>query len=199
VIDVTQPERMHLVDGARLAIEGAENLYVARTYGYVSAGKRGLVIVDLEHPESPKVDQIVDEGGHIDDLHDVKIGMTNDSLYAYLADGRNGLRILSLVTPEDGGRSAYGFSPRPVPKLIATFATRDPALAISKGLDRDRAVDESGGQVAVFGRIGGRPFRLEESQRLYLRGGEVYKVDRERSPDARDEAPRNPAGPSGRD
>jgi hypothetical protein len=40
---------------------------------------------------------------------------------------------------------------------------------LSKGLDRDRAVDETGGQIAVFGRIGSRPFTLPEMQRLYLR------------------------------
>jgi hypothetical protein len=61
--------------------------------------------------------------------------------------------------------------------LIATFQTKGPALAISKGLDRDRAVDESGNQVAVFGRRGARPFTLEEMQRMYLtKGGQVFTV-----------------------
>jgi hypothetical protein len=50
------------------------------------------------------------------------------------------------------------------------------ALAISKGVDRDRAVDESGNQLAVFGRRGARPFNLEEMQRLYLRDGKLYTV-----------------------
>ena len=27
-----------------------------------------------------------------------------------------------------------------------------------KGLDRDRGVDETGGQIAIFGRLGSRPF-----------------------------------------
>jgi hypothetical protein len=40
---------------------------------------------------------------------------------------------------------------------------------LSRALERDRAVDETGGQVAVFGRIGSRPFTLEEQRRLYLR------------------------------
>jgi hypothetical protein len=43
-------------------------------------------------------------------------------------------------------------------------------------LDRDRAVDESGNQVSVFGRIGSRPFTLAEMQRLYLRHGQLYTV-----------------------
>ena len=43
-----------------------------------------------------------------------------------------------------------------------------PALSVSKGLDRDRGVDETGGQIAVFGRKGSRPLNLEEMQKLYL-------------------------------
>jgi len=60
--------------------------------------------------------------------------------------------------------------------LIATRRTAGPALAISKGLDRDRAVDETGHQVAVFARRGGRPFNGEEMRRLYVRDGEVWTV-----------------------
>jgi hypothetical protein len=38
-------------------------------------------------------------------------------------------------------------------------------------------VDESGNQVAVFGRRGGRPLNLAEMQRMYLReGGNGEKV-----------------------
>ena len=35
-------------------------------------------------------------------------------------------------------------------------------MAVSRGLDRDRVVDESGGQTVVFGRRGSRPFTEEE-------------------------------------
>ena len=52
-------------------------------------------------------------------------------------------------------------------------------LAISKGIDRDRAVDESGNQLAVFGRRGARPLNREETERLYLRKGQVYTVSDE--------------------
>jgi hypothetical protein len=176
VLDVTFPEQMRAVPGARVELSGARGLYVARTYAYVAAGTSGLVIVDVEKPESPRVDQTFDAEGAIDDLNAVVVGMTNDSSYAYLADGRNGLRIVSLVTPRDGGRSAYGFSPRPMPKLLATYATREPALSLSRGLDRDRAVDESGNQLAVFGRRGARPMNAEEMKRLYMRDGKLYTV-----------------------
>jgi hypothetical protein len=96
-------------------------------------------------------------------------------VFAYVADGRNGLRILQVISPEDSPES-YGFSPRPTPKLIATYRTNGPALAVSRGIDRDRAVDESGNQLAVFGRRGARPFNREEAEKLYLRGGKLYTV-----------------------
>jgi hypothetical protein len=73
-------------------------------------------------------------------------------------------------------RNFYGFSPEPVPVLIATHKGGGPALAISKGVDRDRAADEDGNQLAVFGRRGARPFNGEEARRMYLRAGELYTV-----------------------
>jgi len=80
-----------------------------------------------------------------------------------------------LFSPQATPKFA-GFSPQPVPKLIASYPTREPALAISRGIDRDRAVDETGHQLAVFGRRGSRPLNLEEMQSLYLREGQLYTV-----------------------
>jgi hypothetical protein len=114
-------------------------------------------------------------GGALNDVHQVKVGMTNASLYAYVADGENGMRILQLTDPETMPTFA-GFSPRPEPKLIATYKTKGPAIAISKGLDRDRAVDESGNQLAVFGRRGARPFNLAEMRSMYLLDGKLFTV-----------------------
>ncbi len=175
VIDITQPGKPRVVESARVAIEDAHQLYLARTYAYVAAGKNGLAIVDIEKPEKPKIDQIFNGDGVINDAHDVKVGMTNNALFAYVADGRNGLRVVQLMSPEENGR-IYGFSPRPTPRLVATFPLEGEALAISKGIDRDRAVDESGNQLSVFNRRGARPFNLEEMQRLYLRDGQLYTV-----------------------
>ena len=59
-------------------------------------------------------------------------------------------------------------SPEPKPELIAWYPTGAPATALSKGLDRDRGVDETGGQIAVFGRLGSRPFTRPEMERLFL-------------------------------
>jgi hypothetical protein len=42
-------------------------------------------------------------------------------------------------------------------------------MSITEALDRDRAVDESGNQIAVFGRVGARPLAREDQQRMYLR------------------------------
>jgi len=131
----------------------------------VANGKDGVAIVDVEQPEHPRLDQSFNAGGKLNDVHQIKIAMTNASLFAYVADGKNGLRILQLTSPETMPEYA-GFSPRPRPVLIATYKTKGDALAVSKGLDRDRAVDESGNQVSVFGRRGARPFNYEEIIRM---------------------------------
>jgi hypothetical protein len=60
--------------------------------------------------------------------------------------------------------------------VIAQHKTKGHALAVSEGLDRDRAVDEAGNQLSVFGRRGARPFTLEEMRKLYLRDGVVWTV-----------------------
>jgi hypothetical protein len=113
----------------------------------------------------PRLDQTFNADGKLNDTHQVKVAMTNASLFAYVADGKNGLRILQLTSPETMPEYA-GFSPRPRPLLIASFKTKGEALGISKPLDRDRAVDESGNQVSVFGRRGARPFNFDEMIRM---------------------------------
>ncbi|MCG3160623.1 MAG: hypothetical protein JMDDDDMK_01692 [Acidobacteria bacterium] len=176
VVDVTNPDQARPVAGAVVPLAEANNIYLVRTYAYVAAGKQGLAIVDIERPERPRLDQIFNAGGAINDARDVKVGMTNVSLFAYLADGVNGLRVIQLTSPE-WTRGNYGFSPHPTPRLIATRRTRGPALAISEGLDRDRAVDESGNQLAVFGRRGARPFNLAETRRMFAGdNGELFTV-----------------------
>jgi len=175
LVDVTDVERATVVPEATIALEEAHDVYVARTYAYVSADKQELVIVDVENPERPKVDRTFDADGAMDDVRCCRVAMTNASLFAYVADGKNGLRVLQLTSPETVPEFA-GFSPRVKPELIATYRTDTPALSISKALDRDRAVDESGNQLAVFGRIGARPFNLEEQRRLYIRDGRVFRV-----------------------
>jgi hypothetical protein len=174
VLDITDPARPQPI--TRLPLAEANNIYLARTYAYVAAGSHGLVIVDIENPEQPRIDQVYNAEGALNDVRDVKLGITYVSEFAYLADGKNGMRIVQLTSPETPGN--MGFSPRPTPQLIATYQLphHGVAVSVSKGLDRDRAVDESGHQIAVFGRIGARPLNLEEQLRLYLRDGKPWRV-----------------------
>jgi hypothetical protein len=165
VVDVTVPEQARLVDGAFVSLAHAHDVYVARTYAYVANGRDGIAIIDVEQPERPRLDQTYTADGKLNDVHQVKIAMTNASLFAYVADGKNGMRILQLTSPETMPEYA-GFSPRPRPVLIATFKTKGEALGVSKPLDRDRAVDESGNQISVFGRRGARPFNYDEILRM---------------------------------
>jgi hypothetical protein len=193
VIDLNDPERAHLVEGATVPLSDARDVYVARTYAYVADGKDGVAIIDVKQPDRPRLDQIYNAAGKVNDARQVKIAMTNASLFAYVADGRNGLRVLQLTSPETMATSA-GFSPRPEPQLIATFKTKGDALAVSKALDRDRAVDESGNQIAVFGRRGARPFTLAETQRMLRTNdgrGEAFTVTDEPATE-----PRNPKAAS---
>ncbi len=168
VIDVTIPERAKLVPNAFIPLADAHRVYIARTYAYVAAGKEGLAIIDIENPEKPKVYMKYTADGQLNDARDVIVGSTNASLFAYVADGRNGLKVIQLTAP-DTQPKFYGFSPDPKPYLIAHRKTQSPALSLSRGLERDRGVDETGGQVAVFGRVGSRPFNLEEQRRFYLK------------------------------
>ncbi|RZS42868.1 hypothetical protein EV673_1213 [Limnobacter thiooxidans] len=175
VIDITHPEKPEHT-GAVVPLADAQRVYLARTYAYVAAKKEGVVIVDIEKPRKPVVYQKFTADGQLNDAHDVVVGSTNASLFAYVADGVNGLKVLQLTSP-DTQPKFYGFSPAPMPELIAWRKTPSPALSVSKGLDRDRAVDETGGQIAVFGRIGSRPFTRKEMEAFYLRpDGRLWTV-----------------------
>jgi hypothetical protein len=201
ILDVTDLAQPRPVANAVVPLEDARNVYVARTYAYVAAGKQGLAIVDVEQPDKPKLDQLFTADGHLNDVNDVKIGMVAASAFAFVADGKNGLRVLQIVSPWDDPAHFSGFSPRPTPKLVATAHTHGPALAVSKGIDRDRAVDESGNQLAVFGRRGARPLNRAESEGLYLRpaagGPQPYTVtdDPAERPSSAPSAPTVSSGP----
>jgi hypothetical protein len=177
VVDVTHPDKPKLVENSLVRLEDAHRVYVARTYAYVAAGKQGLAIIDVEHAEQPWLVELFNAKGKLNDARDVIVATTNASLFAYVADGVNGLKVVQLTAP-DSQPKFYGFSPSPRPRLIASSPTDSPALSLSKGLDRDRAVDETGNQIAVFGRLGSRPFNLEEMQKLYLNdAGKPWYVD----------------------
>ena len=161
---------------------------MARTYAYVANGPEGLAIIDVENPERPRLDQMFNAGGLLNDTRAVQIGSVSASQFALVADGRNGLRVVQLISP-DTVPGAQGFSPRPNPRLIATYPAKGETIAVSRGLERDRVVDETGGQTVVFGRRGSRPFHLEEMEKFFrhsqfaeakdgvTRGGSLYRVE----------------------
>jgi hypothetical protein len=176
LFDVTRLADPVAVPDGTIALADARKLYVARTYLYVAGKAEGLVIVNVTRPDAPKLYAKETFGGTMNDVEDVIVASTNASAFAYVADGRNGMKVVQLTSP---GRQPnfYGFSPAPKPELIAWARTPSPALSLSKGLDRDRGVDETGGQMAVFGRLGSRPFLRHEMERLFLNSqGKPYMV-----------------------
>jgi hypothetical protein len=143
----------------------------------VADGAEGLAFIDITNPEKPKLERMYNADGALTDTRAVQIGSISASMFALVADGKNGLRVLQMISPENVAEAA-GFSPVTNPKLIATFPTRGPAVAVSRGLDRDRVVDETGNQTVVFGRRGSRPFRLNEMEKFYKHSdGTLYQVE----------------------
>jgi hypothetical protein len=176
VVNVGEPTRPAVVPNARVDIAQAGGIYLARTYAYIAAGPRGLVIVDIEKAEQPRVDQEFTANGAIAEARDVKLGMINTALFAFVADGRNGLKVVELASPATVPGN-QGYSPRPAPRLISSANTGGTAVNISEGYRRDRAVDESGNQMSVFGRRGARPFNLQEMRKFYMKpDGTVWTV-----------------------
>ena len=176
LFDITRMDQPLAIPSGTVPLADARRIYLARTYAYVAAKADGLVIVDIKSPARPRIFRKENLGGRMNDAEDVIVASTNASAFAYVADGRNGLKVLQLTSP-DSQPNFYGFSPAPVPELIAWAKTSSPALSVSKGLDRDRAVDETGGQIAVFGRLGSRPFTRKEMEKLFLNNrGVPYKV-----------------------
>jgi hypothetical protein len=176
LFDVTDLRNPIAVPSGTIPLTDARRLYIARTYAYIAAGAEGLVIANVTNPTRPVIYRKETFGGQLNDAQDVIVGATNASFFAYVADGRNGLKVIQLTSPASQP-NFYGFSPAPMPELIAWARTPSPALALSKGLDRDRAVDETGGQIAVFGRLGARPFTRPEMEQLFLNRMRLpYKV-----------------------
>jgi hypothetical protein len=176
VLDITDPVKPKLIPGAFVPLKHAQRFYLARTYAYVADGEDGLAFIDISNPEKPKLERLYNADGKLNDTRAVQIGSVNASMFAFVADGKNGLQILQMISPENVP-GHMGFSPVPNPKLIATYPTREPVVAVGRGLDRDRVVDESGNQTVVFGRKGSRPFKLDEMKKFYERDGELYTVE----------------------
>jgi len=178
VLNIADPVQPLPVPGAVVRLNSPHRLYVARDYVYLADGTDGLAIIDIEKPEEPRLEQMFNAGGAINDARAVQIGSISASMFALVADGKNGLRVIQLISP-DTVPEAAGFDPKPNPHLIATYPVKDgEALAVSRGLDRDRVVDESGNQTVVFGRRGSRPFQLDEMAKfLRHENGDFFRVE----------------------
>jgi hypothetical protein len=175
VFDLTVPLTPRLI--ATVPLKDAQGLYAARTYLYVANGAEGLAIVDIKNPAKPTLFLMWNAYGALTDTRAVQIGAVNASMFALVADGKNGLRVVQMISPENVP-GYQGFSPPPNPKLIATYPTRGPAVAVGRGLDRDRVVDESGHQTVVFGRRGSRPFNAAEFNAfIHNSDGALYRVN----------------------
>ena len=165
VVDLNNPLAPKVTaDIGAPALDGATGIAVQSRYAFVT-DRTGLKVLNITQPETPVLVQNAQVP--MDDARNIYVART----YAYVSAGKNGIQIINIERP--------GFSPKPVPKLIASFPTHGPALAISRGIDRDRAVDETGNQLAVFGRRGSRPLNRQEMQALYLRNGQLYTVSDE--------------------
>ncbi len=174
--DITNPEQPRLVPGSAVAMPDARGLTIFRTKALVAAGKQGLVIIDVANPEQPGTPQIFDAGGKLNDTFDVQVAETNVSYFAYVADGKNGLQIVSLIETDNPGYQ--GFAPDITPRLIASFPTSGRAMAVAEPSVRDRYVDESGNQIGVTSRMGSRPFNADEIRSvLFYPDGKLLKVN----------------------
>ncbi len=176
VVDITSPQRPRLVKNAKIPLADARDVYVMRTYAYVAAGSDGLAIIDVESPEAPKLIEKFTANGQLNDVHAITTGAVNASIFAFVADGKNGLRVLRLIEPPFTP-GHLGYSPKPTPALLATFKTSGPAVGIAEGAKRDRAVDESGNQIGVSGRLGSHPLNRSDLDRLLKVNGKFFKVE----------------------
>ena len=176
VIDITRPTEPKLLEDAIVPLRSAHKLHVARTYAYVANGAEGVAIIDVTRADRPALYQMFNADGAIVDARDVAVASTNASPFLYVADGSGGLKVVQLTAP-DTQPNFYGFAAEPKPNLVASWQTKRPALSLTRALERDRAVDESGGQMAVLGRVGARPFNAEEMKRLYMNDdGSIWTV-----------------------
>src|SRR5207248_624454 len=94
------PDNNSLKESETVRLRNAGRLYVARTSAYVANGPEGLAIIDVENPERPFIDQIFNAGGALNDTRAVQIGSVNASQFALVADGKNGLRVVQLISPD---------------------------------------------------------------------------------------------------
>ena len=160
VIDVTHPEQATLLANNTIALQDALQGICFHAPMLMLQLAQGLVIVDV---------RILKKCGSISGLLQMENSTTPEmSFWQYQCHfvclcGRwkNGMKVLQMTSP-DSQPKFYGFSPAPKPELISWYGTSSPALSLSRPLERDRGADETGNQVAVFGRLGARPLNRKK-------------------------------------
>jgi len=100
------------------------------------------------------------------DARDVVVASTNASLFAYVADGTGGLKVLQLTFLR--ASPSFTVSPLPKPELIAYYPTQSPARLVVEGSRPRPCQSTSRGTRSPSSDDAGRPRSLQDSQRLYL-------------------------------
>ncbi|MGI8942660.1 MAG: hypothetical protein ACR2FJ_00215, partial [Qipengyuania sp.] len=100
LFDVTDLRNPVAVPQGTVPVANARRLYLARTYAYVAGKQEGLVILDITRPLAPRIYAKETLGGTMTDVEDVVVASTNASLFAYVADGVNGMKVLQLTSPD---------------------------------------------------------------------------------------------------
>ena len=101
IFNIADPNHPVPIPGARVSLAEATKLYIARTYCYVADGKDGVAIVDVERPDHPHLAMLYNAEGRMNDVQDVKIGSVAQSMFALVADGKNGFRVVQMISPEN--------------------------------------------------------------------------------------------------
>ena len=186
MVDVTLPEKPRAASRARACRSPTRaRVYVARTYAYVAGGQGGPRHRRRRDARSSRacITKFTADG-KLDDARDVIVASTNASLFAYVADGKNGLKVVQLTSPDTQPRF-YGFSPEPRPQLDRLARDRLARARARQGprprprRRRDRRPDR-----------GLRPHRLAAvhaggaAKRFYLRAGR-NGLDGERTEESR--------------
>ena len=72
----------------------ARDVYVAGDYAYVADGRAGLVIIDVNDSQNPKISSVYDTPGYANDIF-------VSGNYAYIADAEAGLQVIDISNPEN--------------------------------------------------------------------------------------------------
>ena len=76
VLDITNPTQPRLIPRATIPLQHAQRFYLARTCACVANGPEGLAFINIENPEKPRLEQLYNADGRLNDTRAVQIGST---------------------------------------------------------------------------------------------------------------------------